>query len=184
MRVTRASARKEAKPRSDTDLLRRLKSCRTALSRVTVKDRDRILSGLQTSYRQGRNAWREIREARVQEDSLLHDLRKRCKDLGYQLRLIRGDSQKMLEAQIQLLRELADRLGDDHDLAVLATAVWQTAECRRNDPGCNLVLKQIALVRTGLQKEADRLARVIYAEKPKAFSARIASYWSASRDGS
>lgn len=166
--------------KSSGDQLRRgLKSARRRLLQVSISNDDSIVNGLKSTYRSGREAWRNTRHA--SGDEPLHNLRKRCKDLGYQLRLIRGDGQKMLDAQIDLLRDIADRLGDDHDLALLAVSVKETQQFRQKDDRCSRLLKRIADARKDHQTEARRLAAVIYAEKPKAFAARIGAYWTAAR---
>jgi CHAD domain-containing protein len=131
-----------------------------------------------TSYRAARDAWRDARGAN--DDERLHECRKRCKDLGYQLRLLRGDGQRMLDAQIEILRDLAECLGDDHDLSLLAAAVRRTREFQEKDKRCEVVLKRIVKLRTKALGEADRLARMTFIEKPKAFTARITAYWATS----
>jgi CHAD domain-containing protein len=175
-RKTRVDSRKKS---TREDIRRHLKGCRGRLLQLSVARDDSILDGLKSTYRAGRDAWRTVRHA--SGDEPLHDLRKRCKDLGYQLRLIRDEGQRMLDAQIALLRDVADRLGDDHDLALLTAAIKDTPEFGQKDQRCGRALKQIADARAELQVDARRLAGIIYAEKPKAFAARMGSYRNAAR---
>jgi hypothetical protein len=52
----------------------------------------------------------------------LHELRKTVKDLWYHLRLLGGDRPPPIETLTKRLRDLGQKLGDDHDLAMLLAA--------------------------------------------------------------
>lgn len=67
------------------------------------------------------------------EDVVLHDLRKRVKDLRYQLEITTRARPERAARRLGALRELQDRLGQLHDLASLSTAV--AAEAQRPDSG-------------------------------------------------
>ena len=74
--------------------------------------------GLRRAYKRGRRA---LARARAEPtDEPLHEFRKRSKDLWYHLRLLRNGWKQVLEATADEAHELSDRLGDDHDLALLA----------------------------------------------------------------
>ena len=79
---------------------------------------------------------------------------------------------------------LGEALGDDHDLAVL---VERLAADPHRYGGALHALKAIEIARAEqavLREPAFRLGATIYAEKPKAFVARIESYWTATvREG-
>jgi hypothetical protein len=49
----------------------------------------------------------------------LHELRKRVKDLWYQLRLIAEADRPLIRSLADHAHDLSDHLGDDHDLALL-----------------------------------------------------------------
>ncbi len=74
-------------------------------------------NGLDTTYRRGRRALRRA-EARP-SDELMHEWRKSVKNLGYQVRLLERAAPSVLEPLGANLDDLAEALGDDHDLAVL-----------------------------------------------------------------
>ena len=85
-----------------------------------------IAPGLHRSYRRGRKRLRAVEEEASVTN--LHELRKRVKDLTYQLRLIRDVDRAMLEPLADHAHGLSDHLGDDHDLALLR----EEAQRRRN----------------------------------------------------
>ena len=77
-----------------------------------------IEAGIFQSYRRGRRAMRSVRADPGAEN--VHEWRKRAKDLWYQLRIVRDAWPALLGATADQVHELADLLGDHHDLAVLA----------------------------------------------------------------
>jgi CYTH domain-containing protein/CHAD domain-containing protein len=131
--------------------------------------------GIETTYRRGRRALRRAR--RRPSDENLHEWRKSVKHLWYQLRLIEPAAPSALEPIVASLDDLAEALGDDHDLAVLV-------ERLANDPahfgGSHHVMRAIDLARhqqDDLRRRAFRLGATIYAEKPAAFVRRLEAYW-------
>jgi CHAD domain-containing protein len=58
----------------------------------------------------------------VATDANLHELRKRVKDLWYDLRLLGGGRSPPIEALTKRVRDLGQKLGDDHDVAMLLAA--------------------------------------------------------------
>ncbi len=76
-------------------------------------------AGAMRAYDRGRVAYATV----VRGDSSverLHEWRKRVKDLWYHQRLLRDAWPAVLKAHAAAAHRLADVLGDDHDLAVLA----------------------------------------------------------------
>ncbi len=139
-----------------------------------------IAPGLRRSYRRGRK-----RLSRVEDEAsvaALHDLRKRVKDLWYQLRLIRDVDKHMLENLADQAHDLSDHIGDDHDLALLHEQVE-----RRRDAFATLddqrdLLQEIDRRRGELQFAGISLGKRIYAEKPKRFTKRLERRWEAWRE--
>ncbi|MBL9107404.1 MAG: CHAD domain-containing protein [Myxococcales bacterium] len=128
---------------------------------------DVLADGLETAYRQGRLAMRAAFTA--PEDEAFHDWRKRAKDLWYQVQLVRDACEPVLGGLEELLDELGERLGDDHDLAVLAAQPAAAGQVE--------LAASIARRRERLRREAWDLGRKIYAERPRAFVRRVAVYW-------
>ena len=139
-----------------------------------------IAPGLHRSYRRGRKRLRAVEE----EPSVtnLHELRKRVKDLWYQLRLIRDADRGMLEPLADHAHDLSDHLGDDHDLALLRDEVQRRRDLFSNPADQRHLLHEIDQRRGELQFAAISLGERIYAEKPKRFTKRLEKRWEAWRD--
>ena len=119
--------------------------------------------GLERTYRRGRRDWR----AAVKEPSTenLHEWRKRVKDLWYHCSILQETWKPVMSALADEAHELSDRLGDDHDLAILL------------EFGAESLEPVIATRREELQDEAFAYGTRLYADKPKAFVRRI-EHWS------
>jgi CYTH domain-containing protein/CHAD domain-containing protein len=132
--------------------------------------------GIGRSYRDGRKALKRTRSDGNAES--VHELRKRVKDLWYELRLLHDAWPGMLEPAAEEAHVLADLLGDHHDLAVLAEDL---------DARTGVVASQaefaalIAARQDELLAEALDLGERLYAEVPKQFRRRLRAYWRAWR---
>jgi CYTH domain-containing protein/CHAD domain-containing protein len=133
--------------------------------------------GLDTAYTEGREAF-EALPARPSFEAV-HDLRKRGKDLWYQLRLLRDAWPAVLEPTAEEIHEFTDLLGDHHDLAVLA----EDLEGREEIGGVhkNVLRELIAAEQHALLIDALSLGERVYAEKPGPFGRRLRAYWRAWR---
>src|SRR3954451_4683096 len=131
--------------------------------------------GLRRIYRRGRRALREVEEEPTTE--ILHEWRKREKDLWYHLTLLREAWPPVLKVTADEAHELSDHLGNDHDHAVLAE--WAHARC--GDDALAGFDEAVAARRDPLQREALELGRRLYAERPGAFVRRLGGYWQAWR---
>ena len=135
--------------------------------------------GLDTAYSEGRDAF-EALPARPSFEAV-HELRKRGKDLWYQLRLLRDAWPAVLEPTAEEIHEFTDLLGDHHDLAVLGDDLG-----RREEIGAahkNVLRELIAAEQHALLIDALSLGERIYAEKPGPFGRRLRAYWRAWRRG-
>ena len=135
--------------------------------------------GLCRSYADGvRDLARVEREA---TDELLHEWRKRVKDHWYHCQLLAPCWPEALNGRAVQLKQVADALGDDHDLAMMQQlmqhepALFGTPQTRDELQRC------IGQRRRELQREAMRLGRRLYAETPKALAARLGAYWRIAR---
>ncbi|MGB0121358.1 MAG: CHAD domain-containing protein [Solirubrobacterales bacterium] len=135
-----------------------------------------VEKGLTRSYSRGRKAMKDAKKDPTPAN--FHEWRKRTKDLWYQLRIVRKSWPSLLGETADLVHELADLLGDHHDLAMLAEDLdgrdFQKAERRELE-------KEIERQQSGLADGAFSLGERIYAEKPKHFQRRLAAYWEAWR---
>ena len=105
----------------------------------------------------------------------LHEWRKRVKDLWYHHTLLRELWPPVMQAVGDEAHELADRLGDDHDLAVLADWVREHAEAEPE------FFEAVERRRTELQAEAMALGERLYADKPRAYVRRLRRLWNAAQ---
>jgi CYTH domain-containing protein/CHAD domain-containing protein len=138
---------------------------------------DLLAPGLDTAYGEGREAFAALGDAPSFE--AVHDLRKRGKDLWYQVRLLRDAWQPVLEATAEEIHDFTDLLGDHHDLAVLAEDLdgrEQVGPAHRETLRALIEAEQMALL-TDARDAGER----VYAEKPKAFGHRLHAYWRAWR---
>jgi CHAD domain-containing protein len=136
--------------------------------------------GLGRSYRQGRRAFRAAEKLGSAEH--MHEWRKRVKDLWYHLLLLQDTWKPVMSALADEAHELSDRLGDDHDLAVLLD--WAHRHASALD-GSDPVLRGFDVIlqsrRRELQEEAFAYGARLYADKPSVFVGRLEGWWDASR---
>ncbi|HEX3239139.1 MAG TPA: CHAD domain-containing protein [Solirubrobacterales bacterium] len=134
--------------------------------------------GLGDAYRRGRKTMAAV--AADPDPELVHEWRKRAKDLWYQLRLIRHAWPGPLEANVDSAHDLADLLGDHHDLTLLGEDLAGRGDVE--GPTRARVAELIERRQAELIDAALDLGGRLYAEKPKQFARRMRAYWSAWRD--
>jgi CHAD domain-containing protein len=139
-----------------------------------------IAPGFHRSYRRGRKRLRAVEEEASVTN--LHELRKRVKDLWYQLRLIQDADKPMLGNLADQAHDLSDHLGDDHDLALLREEAQRRREAFASPSHHRHLLEEIDRRRGELQFAAISLGERIYAEKPKRFTKRLKKRWEAWRE--
>jgi CHAD domain-containing protein len=130
-----------------------------------------VRDGLERTYRRGRRDFRAARENPSVE--ALHEWRKRVKELWYHHTLLRPLWPEVMQAVGDQAHELADRLGDDHDLAMLAGWIREHADA---DPE---FFKTVDRRRAELQAEAMVLGARLYADKPSSYVRRLGRLWEA-----
>ncbi len=133
--------------------------------------------GLRAVYREGRRALERV-QAQPGDDARWHELRKRVKDLGYAVRVLRPLWPHALKGLGRDLDALADALGDDHDLVVLRARLLDDAKQSAMTPAeSGRFADVIDARRAELHAEARTLAQRIYEEKPREFADRLKGYW-------
>jgi CHAD domain-containing protein len=130
--------------------------------------------GLRRMYRRGRREWRAMSSEPSVEG--LHEWRKRTKELWYHHELLRPLWKPVMKAVGDEAHELSDRLGDDHDLAVLLEWAREHAE-----PAPELV-GAVESRRRKLQEEAFELGARLYADRPKVFIRRLERLYEGARE--
>jgi len=132
---------------------------------------DALRPGLERSYRRGRREMRAARSGPTAE--ALHAWRKRVKDLWYHHVLLRALWPPVVGALADEAHELSERLGLDHDHALLTT--W----AREHADAPDELVAAVDERRAALQTEAFALAARVYAEKPGAYARRVEELWKA-----
>ncbi len=190
----RRSARALEDPLARAQALAELHSLRSHIAawplRTLTPELRLLEPGLRDVYAGGRSRRRRaLRAGRAQRDAAMHRWRKRVKDLRYAAELLspltagsrtlRGEEKSLRGARA--LRRLASRadelgevLGEDHDLALLATLVReQRHEAKLGRRPRKLLLRAIERRRRKLQRRAARIGERLYERKPKRFIAHL-----------
>lgn len=167
-----------------TDVVMCLKTARARYvawptSSTVVDDYESVRRGIRRVYRRGQRSMRIALERPTAVT--YHEWRKRVKYLRYQMEMLRELWPDLMEGLASSLARLAEDLGSEHDLAVLADIVKRSPELVPRYHDRDLLLTVIEGRRAELQHEARRLGRLVYLERPDVFVARIGAYWTASR---
>lgn len=133
--------------------------------------------GLKRVYRQARAAFRDAR--REPSTEKLHEWRKQVKYLRHQLEVLAPIWPEVVKELAEQAHHLGDRLGDDHDLAVLRGTLEN--EDFGSDLSLQPVWERIDARRGELQEEAYELGQRVFQEKPRDFIKRLKGFWSAWR---
>lgn len=141
---------------------------------VKTNDINIILPSINRVYSRGKKALKTAYQDPGKDS--FHEWRKRVKYLWYQMLLLQDTWPELFSTFEAEIHELADFLGNDHDLMVLNDKLKKDG-FNLNDP------KQEELVHALVKEYSDHLrsnARIkgelIYAEEPKDFTKRIAGY--------
>lgn len=158
-----------------------LSEARAALPtyRFSAEGFDAIGEGLARTYGRART---DMKQARRQLTApAFHEWRKRVKYHRHHCDLLRDLWPGPMKARASELQRLAELLGDEHDLAVLAQYVMAG---RAGDPERRSETALLSLIerrRTELQQAALPLGRRLFAEDADAFRKRLKQYWKARR---
>lgn len=134
-----------------------------------------LRSGLTATYGRGR---RGLRQAEKRDaDERMHEWRKSVKTLWYQVRLVEAAAPSVLSPLIAHLDELADALGDDHDLSVLVERLEADPRRFGGKPAVKTAVSLARSEQAELRQRAFRLGASVYAEPTSAFVDRLESYW-------
>jgi CHAD domain-containing protein len=131
--------------------------------------------GLRRVYKRGRNRLADARDAPGVE--VFHEWRKRVKYLWYHTRILRPIWSDPLGELADEIHDLADYLGDYHDLAVLRETVVEDSDVGGDGKMAQHLIGLIDRRRAELQAAAWPVGGRIYVETPDAFVARFGAYW-------
>jgi CHAD domain-containing protein len=131
--------------------------------------------GVKRVYKQGRQGFDNALAQPSVEN--FHEWRKDVKYLRYQLHILKPIWPTMLGRLEDELETLGEYLSEDHDLALLRQRALEPAEPIDKRMDIEALIALIDRRRGELQVEAKLLGDRVYAEKPRAFSARLGVYW-------
>ena len=143
--------------------------------KVTDDGYSAIVDGLVRTYRDGRKARRKIE--RNPSDHQLHELRKRVKYHGCHAAWLRPIWPSLMKGWRHTTDQLADALGDDHDLAVFHQTLLSDRDRLISDHDRQTLDGLIARRRGELLTAARPLAARLFAEKPRRLGVRWGGYW-------
>ena len=144
------------------------------------KDFRLFYGGLAQVYGRGRERLRQtLRDPSVQN---FHDLRKRVKYLWHIHQILRRSWPRMFNLMSKTLEETSEKLGNEHDLAILSQYVTNRYESVQKIEEFNPLLHYIDALRETLRTDILSLAFYLYAEKPADFTRRMQKYWNISRE--
>ncbi len=135
--------------------------------------------GLRRIYARGRSE-REAAFSRPTTEGF-HAWRKRVKYLWYHLQILQPLWPAQLKAMERECDRLADRLGEEHDLAVLLETPSVQELLASRDDSAELLLSTVSRERERQRRASIPIAQRIYVENPGRFVARIEEYWLAYR---
>ena len=152
---------------------------------VHVDDwKDTVEAGLQKTYKQGRRLLQATGKTVDQPDETWHELRKRAKDLGYQLALL--DKLKRVDELEADLDKIGNALGDARDLTLLQHYLSKRRGKRKLTPEqqrmYDHLFAHIENRRNQLQRRALRLAGKVYRCSSRRFASRMAKRWEVWRE--
>ncbi|MEQ8842362.1 MAG: CHAD domain-containing protein [Acidimicrobiales bacterium] len=153
-----------------------LKASRKRVKSWDIPDDFDVLGvGIARSYRQARKGFRRIDKDPTDKRS--HDWRTSVKHLWYQMRLVERAAPSVLNAYAVGLGDLAEALGDDHDLSLLITALKDDPSSFGGKSDAKAARRLAAEQQADLRGRAIRLGATLFAEHPDAFVRRIEAYW-------
>ena len=131
-------------------------------------------TGLRRSYREGRRGLATVE--RKPSARGFHEWRKPVKRLWYHLHLVSPAWPVIVNAFAREFHHLSDCLNEVHDLTVLRHAV-RDREVMPRTYEVESLTELIDERGAELEHDAQRLGERLYAERPRAFGARVARYW-------
>ncbi len=131
-----------------------------------------IEPGLRRIYREGRERYRNARRDPSAEN--LHEWRKRVKDLRYCAELLGPLDPERLGKVCARTDELGEKLGDEHDLAVLESFASDHPELFASRAQRKQLRKLIERRRSRLRRRALDAGATLYRRRPRRFTGPVA----------
>lgn len=140
-----------------------------------------VADGLVKTYARARHGMADALNLATAE--AFHEWRKRVKYHGHHARIVETVWPDGIGAHRALAEDLADLLGEEHDLSELRSRLEAASDdALRPSCGRDVLLERIDRRRAALRRAARDAGRRLLAEKPKRLLARWEAYWEAWRD--
>jgi len=154
-----------------SDVLRQLTESRGRVAAWRLRERNGIgtvETGLRQTYRAGRQRYRRAGGGRGSRLRRMHAWRRQVKHLRYAAEILR------LDGLAGRADELAEVLGEERDLALLAKRIRADGASERRGKGARRrLLKAISRRRRKLRRRAFALGARVYRRRPRAFIERV-----------
>lgn len=134
--------------------------------------------GLKRSYRKLRRNFSEA--IRTGEEEMIHDWRKSAKSHWHHTLLLGRICPDAMDGHARMANRLSESLGDWRDSGLLVAALKALPDDRLDKDTLKKLFRAAARDQKRLLKKAERISRLLTAEKPAALAARWAVYWEAS----
>ena len=135
--------------------------------------------GLQDVYRQSRK--RMDRALQDGGDEAFHKWRIRVKNLFYELELLEPVWPKRMDKMTARLSKLQDKIGCDHDIAVLKGLLRKTPKRFGGTEAVERLIRCLDGKSRKLRQAAEPLGEKIFAKKPRRFVRKLGRRWSSRR---
>jgi len=110
---------------------------------------------------------------------LHHELRKQVKYHWHHMRLLRPIAPREIKPRAQLAAEVADRLGEHHDLAVLETTLRGDLSAFGAQRDIEAILVLARRHRVLIEEQSLRLSRPLFDESAESLTERFGAAWDA-----
>jgi CHAD domain-containing protein len=125
--------------------------------------------GLARAYKKARSAFAAAKRDGTDEN--LHEWRKQTKYFANQLEMLLPLGGKLFDKSHRHATQLADCLGDDHDLAILTEQVslHTAVDTIAHDAGARRLMRVLKRQRKKLQRRAMQLGHRLYSKRAKRY---------------
>lgn len=136
-----------------------------------------IAPGLTTTFKAGRKAFAAAYDKAAPED--FHEWRKRAKDHWYHIRLLENLWTPVMEAYETELKDLEQKLGDDHNLTVLRQTILEDPSHFTNKQELQSLSHLVDAYQGELRLAARNVGERVYGQKPREIQSLIKHLWEA-----
>ena len=143
--------------------------------RIAESDWNIVEAGLRAVYRQGRR--RMMIAFADGADEAFHKWRIRVKNLYYELRLLEPLCKKRTERILSLLKELQEKIGQDHDLVVLKSQLRKAPQTFGDPDRAEYLIQVIDDKSSKLRRASKLLGKAIFAASAGRFVHKLGRHW-------